>query len=94
MSRFYLVPILFSLCSCTSLPRAMAGHTGCSSDELEILDSDWGWGVMASVITARCGDRIFLCSVPPSDSLDHLACSQKLGLSTAPGIPTDESLGM
>jgi len=78
LGGLFLVAMI-SLCSCSSVPRAMSGKIGCPHDEIQILETNSGLGVVNTTWTAQCRGQKFVCSLRPGaediNDLDDMNCS-------------------
>jgi len=58
----------------------MSGKIGCPHDEIEIIDSSPGFGLVSSTWTARCRGKSFSCSLGPDSEkeggTDDMSCSE------------------
>ena len=70
--------LIFLTLSCSTLPRTMSGKVGCPQDEIEILDTNPGMGVVSTTWVVSCRGRKYSCSLGPdaksTNDLNEMDC--------------------
>lgn len=97
MKVFGFVFSIFSLIGCSSLTlsRTMAGKIGCQPEEIEVLESNPGLGIVHSTWTAQCNNnQKFVCSLRPGarsvDDMDSMSC-RRISRSNRRAVLSSES---
>lgn len=60
--RLLLFSCLF-ISACSTVPRAMSGKIGCPHDEIKVLDTQPGMGLVSTTWVASCRGRKYSCSL-------------------------------